>query len=155
MRRTLAAAVLAAGLAAMGGAVAQPFHGGHGGGGLLFGPRLEAIKPSLNLTAAQDAQWSGAVAQAQAARDSMRSTWQATRQAIRDEMAKSDPDLFRLAQLRDSAEDTTRSLRRQVRDTWLQVYAALTPAQQATVREAMKSRAGRGPWGARGDAPRG
>jgi Spy/CpxP family protein refolding chaperone len=146
MKRALNAVLLAAGLAAMGSAIAHPGFGGHGGGpgGIGFGPRAEALKSRLNLTAAQEQQWAALVAESQQAREAARSTAQATRQAMRDEMAKADPDLARMAALSDSVRDKMQATRRQIRDRWLELYATFSPEQKSVALAYMQGRRGGG-----------
>jgi hypothetical protein len=43
----------------------------------------------------------------------------------------------------DAAQANAQTLRKQVRDQWLALYATFTPAQKGVVRDALKARADR------------
>jgi hypothetical protein len=113
-------------------------------GGALFGHRLAAIKSRLELAPEQDAQWNKALAESRRVADSARAKRRATREAVRDELAKAEPDLARIAGIRDEAQAAVQAEMRGARDLWLQLYATFSPAQKAVVKEAMAARHGGG-----------
>lgn len=126
-----------------GTAFAQPFggppHGGHGGP-----PRFEAViaqlKGQLNLDTSQQTMWDNAVAATRTAREQGRGIHDKVHATVLAELAKAEPDLAAIATAMDGAADQGRSLRRQVRDEWLKLYATFSPAQKAIVRDALVAR---------------
>ena len=136
---TVAALLL---LSASGGsALAQRGHHGHRGGDASFG--IAALKDQLNLNTSQQAMWDNAVAQTKAARDSGRANMQKVKDAMDAELAKAEPDLSAVASVADDVHASNAALRKQVRNTWLAVYATFTPDQKAIVRDALKQRIAR------------
>ena len=136
---TVAALLL---LSASGGsALAQRGHHGHRGGDASFG--IAALKDQLNLNTSQQAMWDNAVAQTKAARDSGRANMQKVKDAMDAELAKAEPDLSAVASFADDVQASNAALRKQVRNTWLAVYATFTPDQKAIVRDALKQRIAR------------
>ena len=56
--------------------------------------------------------------------------------AIREELAKAEPDFAAVGVASDAAQASQQAVRRQVRDQWLNLYATFSPAQKAVVRDA-------------------
>ena len=56
------------------------------------------------------------------------------------ELAKAEPDLAAVASVADDVQASNSALRKQVRSTWLALYATFTPDQKAIVRDALKQR---------------
>ena len=126
--------VMAAALLAMGAhtALAGPGGGpGHGGPGPGFALEsvLAPLKAQLNLTPAQLTTWDATVAAATSARGTGRANAEKVHEALTAELARAD-----------TAQAANQTLRRQVRDQWLALYATFTPAQKAVVRDAVKAR---------------
>ena len=136
------AVVSAAALISLFGAAAsaQPVPHGHGphGGDFSFG--IAALKDQLNLNTSQQAMWDSAVAQTKAARDTGRANMQKVHDAMNAELAKTEPDLAAVAAVADDAQAANTALRKQVRGTWLALYATFTPDQKAVVKNAMQQR---------------
>ena len=134
----LAAFAAAALLMLSGGAAfAQGPHGAHGGE-LSFG--IAALKDQLNLNTSQQTMWDSAVAQTKAARESGRANMQRIRDAMNTELAKPEPDLAAVAAVADDVHAANQALRKQVRGTWLALYATFSPDQKATVKNAIQQR---------------
>jgi len=125
-----------------GAASAQPAHPGHGRHG-DFTMAIAALKGQLNLNTSQLAMWDNAVAQSKAARESSRANFGKIKTALNTELAKAEPDLAAVAAASDDVQVANSALRKQVRNTWLTLYATFTPDQKAVVREALKQRVAR------------
>ena len=139
--KRLAAVTAAALISICGVALAQgPHHGGHGGDS-SFG--IARLKDQLNLNTSQQQMWDSAVAQSKAARDTARSNIQKVKDAMKAELAKAEPDLAAVAAVADDAQAANSALRKQVRSTWLALYATFTPDQKAVVKEALSKRIAR------------
>jgi len=142
---TIAVGILAAGVQV---AAAQPARGpgpgpGHGpgfGGPAAIEQVIFSLKPQLNLTTSQQTMWDSVVANAKAARTSMRTRMEQTRAAFTAELAKPEPDLAAVAAAADQAQADVMATRKQVRDQWLSLYATFTPAQKTVVRDALVAR---------------
>src|SRR5207302_10169187 len=113
-------------------AFAQPGPHGHRGGDASFG--IAALKGQLNLNTSQQTMWDNAVAQTKAARDAGRANMQKIKDAMNTELAKAEPDLAAVAAVADDVQATNTALRKQVRSTWLSVYATFSPEQKAVVK---------------------
>jgi len=114
-------------------------HKGHAGdplAGLLY-----RLQPQLALNSSQQAQWDNAVAQAKSARAQGSTLRQNVKAVFDAEIAKDQPDLSAVAAAGDAAKAQGQQLQRTVRDAWLGVYANLSPAQKAIVRDALRDRA--------------
>ena len=122
-------------------AFAQPGPHGHHGGDASFG--IAALKGQLNLNTSQQTMWDNAVAQAKAARDTGRANMQTVKDAMTAELAKAEPDLAAVAAVADNVQASNSALRKQVRNTWLALYATFTPDQKAIVRDTLKQRMAR------------
>ncbi len=137
----VAAAILA--LAAQ-GAVAQPHGPGPGpGGGFAFEGVLASVKAQLNLTGPQQAAWDSAVAAAKTARGTARANMEKVHETLTAELARNEPDFAAVATIADAAQASNQTLRKQVRDQWLALYASFSPAQKVVVRDAVKARVAR------------
>jgi len=135
------AAVFAAALFSLTGAVAlaQPGpHGHHHGADSSFG--IAALKDQLNLNTSQQAMWDNAVAQTKAARNTGRANLQRIKDAMTAELAKPEPDLAAVAAAGDEVQAANSALRKQVRGTWLALYATFSPEQKAIVKSALQQR---------------
>jgi len=139
--------VMAAALLAVGvhGALAQPGGGpGHGHGrGIAIEQVLASLKSQLNLNTSQQLMWDNAVAQTKAAHATVRTNFESVRTALNAELAKAEPDFAAVAAAGDAAQASNQTLRKQVRDQWLQLYATFSPAQKGVVRDAVKARVAR------------
>ena len=140
----MASALLAVGVQ---GALAQPGGGpghGHGHGhGLAIEQVLASLKGQLSLNTSQQLMWDNAVAKTKAARAAGRTNFEGARAALNAELAKSEPDFASLAAAADAAQASNQTLRKQVRDEWLKLYATFSPSQKAVVRDAVKARVAR------------
>jgi Spy/CpxP family protein refolding chaperone len=122
-----------------GAASAQPAHDRHGD----FTRAIAALKGQLNLNTSQQAMWDNAIAQSKAARESARANFGKLKTAMSTELAKTDPDLAAVAAASDEVQAANSALRKEVRNTWLTLYATFTSEQKAVVREALKQRMAR------------
>lgn len=121
-----------------GGPGGAPGAGRQGPGDVPFGWQVfEAAKAKLDLDNAQLRLFDQARAEARAAREAARANRQGVRDAMRAELAKAEPDLAAVARIADGAEARNRALRDQARDRWLRLYASLSAAQKATIRDAL------------------
>lgn len=105
---------------------------GLGGGGFALPPQA---KERLNLTPEQSAQWDYAAQQSRAAGEAMKASRRELKEATKAELAKPEPDLAALAALGDSTQARNQQARHAARDEWLKLYASMSGAQKATVRE--------------------
>ena len=139
----MAAALLAVGVQ---GALAQPGGGpGHGrhGQGLAIEQVLASVKGQLNLNTSQQVMWDNNVALTKSARGSGRTNFQNAHALLNAELAKPEPDFAAIAAATDAAQANNQTLRKQVRDEWLKLYATFSPAQKGVVRDAVKARVAR------------
>jgi hypothetical protein len=127
------------------GALAQP-GGGRGPGhdrGIAIEQVLASLKGQLSLNTSQQVMWDNAVAQTKAARASGRTNFEGLHTALNAELAKPEPDFAAVAAAADAAQANNQTLRKQVRDEWLKLYATFSPAQKGVVRDAVKARVAR------------
>jgi hypothetical protein len=115
---------------------ARSAHGGDPLAGVLF--RLHS---QLGLDSSQQLQWDNALAQAKGAHAQGATLRQGVKAAFDAELAKDQPDLAAVAAAADSARAQGVELQRTSRNAWLGVYANLSPAQKAMVRDALRERA--------------
>ena len=143
----MAALAATAILALTGIAAAQPFAGhGHGPGhpgGMEVEQVLGAVKGQLNLNTSQQLAWDNAVAQTKAAHATGSASMQKLHDAMATELAKPEPDLAAVAAVADSLHTDGQTLRKGVRNQWLQIYATFSPEQKAVVRDALAKRMAR------------
>jgi hypothetical protein len=74
------------------------------------------------------------VAQSEAAFAGARSQMQGVRDVLAAELAKPEPNLAAVAAAGDAAQQQMLTIRHQVRDSWLALYATFTPEQKAVVK---------------------
>ncbi|MBA3506278.1 MAG: periplasmic heavy metal sensor [Betaproteobacteria bacterium] len=101
---------------------------------------LAALKGKLALDTSQQVLWDHAFAQSLAAREAARSGGVRLRDAMQAELAKTEPDLARIAALADDVQANTQAARRQARDEWLKLYATFAPDQKTVIRDLAKVR---------------
>jgi len=127
-----------------GGMIGQgPGPGPGHGNGLAIEEVLASLKGQLGLDTSQQLMWDNVVAQAKAARRTGRDAMVTVHGALNDELAKAEPDFAVVAKVADAAMTDQQTLRKQVRDEWLKVYATFTPTQKGVVRDAVKARVAR------------
>ncbi len=137
-RRVAIALALCAGLSLP--ALAQP---GHGGGGENLIRAITAFKAELNLNTSQQALWDAAVTASKSTRDAAMQRRQTVKQVATEELAKTEPNLARIATAADQVQDVNTAARRQIRDQWLAVYNTFTPEQKAVVKSGIEKRMSR------------
>ena len=137
------AAASAAALISLSGAAALAQSGPHGhhGGDVAFG--IPALKGQLNLNTSQQTMWDNAVAQTKAARETGRANMQRLTDAMTAELAKAEPDLAAVAAVGDDVQAANTALRKQVRATWLALYATFSTDQKTIVKTALQQRMAR------------
>ena len=136
MKRIIAAILMSAVLSGIAfGVSAQPHHGRAD-----LGAVLQDIKSQLKLNTSQQQQWDNAMAQSQAARDTMRANLGQLKAALKAELANPVPDLAAVATVSDDIQQQNASLRKQARDAWLALYANFTTDQKQLVRDALNAR---------------
>jgi len=101
---------------------------------------IAKIKDRLALDTSQQLLWDQAFAQSLAARETARGGGVRLRDTMRMEIAKTEPDLARIAALADEVQANTQAARRRARDEWLGLYATLAPDQKTIVRDLVKKR---------------
>ena len=125
-------------------ASAQPaagMHGhGHGPGGDMIGPLIAHAKAQLNLNTMQQTLFDAAVADSKSAHQSARAQHQKVKDAVQAELAKPEPNLRAVAAIADSARNDAQTVRKQVREKWLQLYDTFSPEQKAVVRTLLQKR---------------
>ena len=120
-------------------ALAQPGPGHpHDGGD--FTTVIAALKGQLNLNTSQQTMWDSAVAQSKAARDTARANMDKVKSAMTTELAKAEPDLAAVAAVADDVQASNSALRKQVRSTWLALYATFTADQKSIVKTSLQNR---------------
>ncbi len=129
-------------------AFSQPVPGRPGQPAHMHGFGIEAalyrLKGQLNLDTSQQLMWDNAAAEGKAAREAGRANMQNLRAAMAAELQKPEPDLAAMATLADSTQAGNQASRKQVRESWLKLYATFSPAQKAMVRDALKAKMARG-----------
>ena len=139
----LAARAAAALIAASGSVLAQEHHMHHmrgpGGAGDVA-MAIAALKGQLSLNTSQQQMWDNAVAATRAARESGRANVGRMHAALTTELSKAEPDLAAVAAVGDDVQAKNLTLRHQVRDQWLAIYATFSPDQKAVVRDALAKR---------------
>jgi Spy/CpxP family protein refolding chaperone len=137
-RNLLAASAAALALALVAApASAQPgHHGGPMGGpfGDHLGQVIEGAQAQLNLNSSQQQMFANNVAQSKAAFAGARSQMQGVHDVLAAELAKPEPNLAAVAAAGDAAQQQMLTVRHQVRDSWLALYATFTPEQKAVVK---------------------
>jgi hypothetical protein len=68
---------------------------------------------------------------------------QRIKDAMTAELAKAEPDLGAVAAVSDDVQAANSTLRKQVRGTWLALYATFSPDQKAIVKNAIAQRMAR------------
>lgn len=140
LRRGQVAVVAALFAAAGAAAYAQGPHGHHGRHGAQVEQVIAQVKDRLALNSSQQVMWDNAIASTKTARQAGRAEHERVHVAMKAELAKAEPDLAAVAALADQAQATGQSLRHQVRDEWLKLYATFTPSQKQVVREELTKR---------------
>jgi len=141
----IATALLALGShAAMAQPAGMPPHGpAPGHGGIEIEHVLAPLKAQLNLNTSQQGMWDSAVASSKAARQTFRTSMDQVHNTLTAELAKAEPDLAAVAAAADAAQANGQTVRKQVRDQWLSLYATFTPDQKAVVKAAIQARVAR------------
>lgn len=137
-RNLLAASAAALTLALVAApASAQPgHHGGPMGGpfGDHLGQVIESAQAQLNLNSSQQQMFAANVAQTKAAFAGAQSQMQGVHDTLAAELAKPEPNLAAVAAAGDAAQQQMQTVRHQVRDSWLALYATFTLDQKAVVK---------------------
>ncbi|HVC10645.1 MAG TPA: periplasmic heavy metal sensor [Burkholderiales bacterium] len=105
--------------------------------------RLDKLMNELKLNAEQQQAWHAIEARRDAMRRELYHGRAELRRALTAELAKPEPDLARLAALRDRARDHAMQGRKEIEDLQLKLYASLSPQQKTTVRDFLKARLAR------------
>lgn len=99
-----------------------------------LGRVIESAQTQLNLNSSQQQAFAANVAQSKAAFAGAHSQMQSVKDALAAELAKPEPDLAAVAAAADAAQQQMQTVRRQVRDAWLALYATFTPEQKGVVK---------------------
>jgi hypothetical protein len=143
-------AAIAIGLAGM-SAFAQPGPGAGMAGpgahrGMMAGPAgdgmgIPMLRHRLNLSAEQSTALDAILANAKTQARAAHTAAQPTIAQITAELAKAQPNLHTIAQLRDSLQPAHETLRKATRDQLITFYGTLNATQQQVVIDAMRKRA--------------
>lgn len=115
----------------------------------------DLIRDALRLTPEQQQAWQAIRAKREALRKARFQTWSQVRHALREELAKPEPDLARVAALRDAQSERNLQARKEIEDMRLKLYATFSPEQKAVVRDFLKARLARGErWSGHERGPR-
>ena len=145
-RRAATAVAAALAFAVAGAALGQtqagpgygPPGGGHhwkaGGGEDMLAMTIVHAKSQLNLNTSQSQMFDAALTQSKAARQTGRGLRQQVHDALAAELAKPEPDLASVAAVADGAHDQGTALRKQVRASWLSLYATFSPDQKTVIK---------------------
>src|SRR4029450_3225639 len=122
------------GTARGGGGAAHQWKGG--GDGDMIGMTIVHAKSQLNLNTSQSQMFDAALAQSKAARQTGKGLRHQVHDALATELAKPKPDppLPAVAAVADSVHDQGAALRKQVRASWLSLYATFSPDQKNVVK---------------------
>lgn len=151
-RRIAAVAAASLALVMAGSAMSQPVHGpggphgammGQGGSDEMLGHLIAHAQAQLKLNTSQAGMFDNAVAQTKAAHATGQTLHQQVKDALSAQLAKPEPDLAAVAAVADSVQQQGITLRHQVRDMWLQLYATFSPEQKAIVRDLLQQRMAR------------
>ena len=121
-------------------AYAQGPHGHRGHHGAQVEQVIAQVKDKLALNTSQQVMWDNAIASTKAARQAGRAERERVHAAMKAELAKAEPDLAAAAAVADQAQANGQSVRHQVRDEWLKLYATFTPTQKQVVRDELNKR---------------
>jgi stress-induced morphogen len=125
-------------------ALAQPAAGPHGQGpgAEMIGRLIAHAKAELNLNTMQQSMFDAAVASSKGAHQSARASQQKVKDALKEELAKPEPNLNlrAVAAVADSARNDAQTLRTQVREKWLQLYDTFSTDQKAVVKTLLQNR---------------
>ena len=141
IRTSFFAVAAAVALSVSGAALAQPagpHHGAPPGGDFVHA--IAGLKSQLGLNTSQLTMWESAVAQSKSAGDAARANFDRMHTALTTELAKPEPDLAAVAAVSDDVHVANETLRKQVRASWLAIYATFTPEQKAVVKQALADR---------------
>lgn len=147
-RRTRRAALASALFLAVGSAAwaaPGPGFGPHGPGarGAHVEQVIAQLRTQLNLNTQQQVAFDNAIAASRAARETARTEMTKVHDAMRAELAKSAPDLRRVADLGEQVRSSLQSQHRAIRDQWLALYDTFDAQQKLVVRDALLRRAER------------
>ena len=116
-----------------------PAHAQLPGTGISF-PAITKVEEKLNLDPAQKAQFDVALAATKLAFIAIEKSHKDLKTFAETELAKTRPNLDLLTGEMDDAMDLNRIERQKARVEWLKLYAMLSDAQVATVKEAMQEK---------------
>lgn len=142
MSKTLKISLLAAALVLGSGALHAAVSG-HGPDGAHFMNRLGKVHDQLKLNPQQEAAWKQAEEKSSETMKQMRDSHGKTREAMKQELAKSEPDFAAVARLADKSQESGFKARREARDLWLKLYAELSPEQKIVARDFVRERLAR------------
>jgi Spy/CpxP family protein refolding chaperone len=100
----------------------------------------DMIRDALRLTPEQQQAWEAIRVKQQVQRKAGRHAWSEVRQVLQAELAKPEPDLARVANVRDALMARNRQARKEIEDMRLKLYASFSPEQKAVVRDFLKLR---------------
>ena len=104
----------------------------------------DMIRDALRLTPEQQKAWQAIRAEQEAQRKARRHAWSEVRQVLEAELAKPEPDLARVANVRDAMMERNLKAQKEIEAMRLKLYASLSPEQKAVVRDFLKLRLARG-----------
>jgi protein CpxP len=143
MSRLVKLSMLAAAVVFAGGALQAVAHGHRADGPDFAMARLGKLHDQLKLTPEQEGLWRQAEEKTRETAKQMRASRDKVRDALKQELAKSEPDLAAVASIADQAQEDRLKARHEVRDLWLKLYAGLSPQQKAVAADFLRDRLAR------------
>ncbi len=100
--------------------------------------RWAKLKADLKLNPAQDLAWQQIADKSAALHKERRADRKQFSEALKQELAKPEPDFVRVAQLRQQMEEKGLQARNEIRDMQLGFYTSLNPEQKSIIKDALK-----------------
>ncbi|MDD5328807.1 MAG: periplasmic heavy metal sensor [Sulfuricella sp.] len=122
-------------------AVADAGKYGPEGGPMMAG--MEKVHTQLKLNPEQEAAWKAAQEKSRAVMQQSRESHRKMHEAMKQELAKSEPDFAAVARISDETQEGNLKARHEARDQWLKLYATFTPEQKLVARDFMRERMAR------------
>jgi Spy/CpxP family protein refolding chaperone len=100
--------------------------------------RWAKVRADLKLNPAQDFAWQQIADKRAALHKEHRADRTELREAMKQELAKPEPDFGRIAQQKQQLEEKSLQARNELRDLQLKLYASFNPEQKAVIRDVLK-----------------
>lgn len=100
----------------------------------------EKLKADLKLNPAQDFAWQQIADKRAALHEEHRNNRMQLKEAMKNELAKPEPDFARIVQQKQQVEEKNMNARNELRDLQLKLYSSFNPEQKAVIRDVIKAR---------------